>query len=43
MIGIREFKTLPTVIGALRVALEFFAAHSRCTTKTIANCSWVKP
>jgi len=27
------------VIGSLKAARGFFAAHSRCTTETIANCS----
>jgi len=35
----REFGTSSMVIGALKVARGFFAAHSRCTTETIANCS----
>src|SRR2546430_12560703 len=44
----REFSTSSTVIGApgaprLKVARGFFAAHSRCTTATIANYSCVKP
>ena len=32
-----------TVIGAFMVARGFLAAHSRCTTATIASCSWVMP
>ena len=32
-----------TVIGVLKVARRFFAAHSRRTTATIANCSCVRP
>jgi len=31
------------VIGVLKVARGFLPAHSRCTTETIANCSWVRP
>jgi hypothetical protein len=34
---IREVKTSSTVIGVLKVARGFFAAHSRCTTETIAK------
>ena len=39
----RLFSTSATVIGALKVARGFLAAHSRCTTATIAICSWVMP
>ena len=31
------------MIGVLKVARGFFAAHSRCTTETIANCLCVSP
>jgi hypothetical protein len=30
---------MTTVIGVLKVARRFLAAHSRCTTETMANCS----
>jgi hypothetical protein len=39
---IREFSTSSTVIGVLKVARGFFAAHSRCTTETIASCLCVQ-
>ncbi len=29
------------VIGSLKMARVFFAAHSCCTTETIASCSCV--
>jgi hypothetical protein len=29
----------PPTLGAR----GFFAAHSRCTTETIASCSWLRP
>jgi hypothetical protein len=35
--------TSSTVIGFFIVARGFFAAHSRCTTATMAICSWVMP
>src|SRR6266566_9247315 len=35
----RPRDTMTTVIGSLKMARGFFAAHSRCTTETIANCS----
>ena len=31
------------LIGVFMAARGFFAAHSRCTTATIAICSWVMP
>jgi hypothetical protein len=31
------------VIGTLKVARGFFAAHSRCTTETIPNSWWIRP
>ncbi len=34
MTDIAEFSTTSTVIGTLKVACEFFAAHSRPTTET---------
>jgi hypothetical protein len=49
---ISEFDTSSTVIGvpgsarqAARpgIARGFSAAHSRCTTETLANCSCVRP
>src|SRR5271167_2014221 len=40
---IREFSTSSTVIGVLKVARGFLAAHSRCTTETIASCFCVRP
>ena len=39
----RDFSTSATVIGSLKVARGFLAAHSRCTTATIATCSSVMP
>jgi hypothetical protein len=39
----REFSTSSTVIGSLNVARGFLAAHSRCTTETMAICSCVTP
>src|SRR6516164_6204808 len=39
----REFSTSSTVIGVLKVARGFLAAHSRCTTETIASCSRLRP
>ena len=39
----RELSTSATVIGSFMLARGFFAAHSRCTTATIAICSWVMP
>jgi len=32
-----------TVIGSFMLARGFFAAHSRCTTATMAISSWVMP
>jgi len=39
----RELSTSSSLIGVLKVARGFFAAHSRFTNETIANCSWLKP
>ena len=39
----REPSTSSTVIGSRNVARGFFAAHSRCTTDTMAICSCVTP
>ncbi len=32
---------MTTAIGSLKMTRGFFAAHSRCTAETIANCSCV--
>ena len=42
-IGTRPRDPMTTVIGALKVARGFVAAHSPCTTETIANCLCVRP